>query len=307
VSASFLLTFDVELLWGVFFDEGWRRRGEEQWAGYRRVFGEILTALDAHDVRATFAFVGHLCLDRCERVEGRVHPEMPRPEHEFFDGDWYEFDPATDRERDPLWYAPDLVTAVRDARAGHEIGGHGFSHAFLDGSRELARAEILATADALRAFGVEPRSFVYPRNVVAFTDELAPAGFTRYREGARNRRGVKYGSRAMGLLRKAAGARPPVGRARRVGDLVEVPAGIPILPAVGLRRVVSHRARLREVAKGLDRARREHALFHLWTHPHNFVEGREVMVGFLDGALELVAKARDRGDVSVLTMGEVEL
>jgi peptidoglycan/xylan/chitin deacetylase (PgdA/CDA1 family) len=299
VSASFLLTFDVELLWGVFFDKGWKKRGEEQWAGYRRVFGEILTALDTHDVKATFAFVGHLCLERCERVDGRVHPEMPRPVHDFFEGDWYDHDPATDRERDPLWYAPDLVTAVKGASAGHEIGCHGFSHAFLDGGRELARAEIRAAADAVRAHDVEPRSFVYPRNVVAFTDELAPAGFTCYREG------LEYGSRAVGLLRKATGARPPVGKAKRVGDLVEVPAGIPILPAVGLRRVVSHRARLKEVAKGLERAAKESAVFHLWTHPHNFVEGREVMIGFLDGALELVRKARERGDVEVLTMGEV--
>jgi peptidoglycan/xylan/chitin deacetylase (PgdA/CDA1 family) len=295
----FLLTFDVELLWGLFFDPRWRRRAERRHGPIREVFAEILGVLRRRDVRATFAFVGHLFLDRCERVEGRTHPEMPRPSTSPLPGDWYAFDPGTDRETDPLWYGRDLVEAVRAASPAHEIGAHGFSHAFLDSDRELARAEMRAARDAGAALGLELRSFVYPRNLVGFPEELPGAGFTHFREA------WSSGPRIRSFLRRLRGAAPTVGRPRRVGDVVEVPAGIPILPAMGIRRIVPTASRLRELSRGLDRARDGRACLHLWAHPHNFVEGRSRMIRWLDRALVEVAARRQAGEIDVVTMGEV--
>ena len=307
---TFLLTFDVELVWGLFFERRWRERALARYGEIRPVFAELLDVLARHDVRATFAFVGHLFLDRCERGDGGVHPEMVRPDHGFFPGDWYGFDPATDLETDPLWYGRDLVESVRAASPEHEIGAHGFSHAFLDGGRELARSEMAAAARAAAGHGIEARSFVFPRNVVAFTDELGPAGFTCYRAAdAAGAPEVPVGSgaiaRAGRFARRLAGAAPPVGRPRYVDGVVEVPSSLPILPGMGLRRAVPAASRLREVRKGLERARDRNAYFHLWTHPHNFVEGRARMIRFLDRAMALVAAFRERGEIDVLTMGEV--
>lgn len=302
MSGTFLLTFDVELLWGLFFDAAWRRRAEKKYGAVREVFPEILGILERHDIRATFAFVGHLFLDRCEKEDGVAHPEMPRPEHSFFPGDWYAFDPGTDLATDPLWYGRDLVEMVRDARPAHEIGAHGFSHAFLDAGREVARAEMAAVAEAGKSLGLELRSFVYPRNIVAHTDELPGAGFTCYREGESRPGPV---GRARAFFRRFVGVAPPVGRPRKRGDLVEIPASIPILPGMGLRRLVPVGARVREVRKGLERARDRSACFHLWTHPHNFVEGRARLLDYFDRAMALVAEFRDRGEIEVRTMGEV--
>jgi peptidoglycan/xylan/chitin deacetylase (PgdA/CDA1 family) len=298
---TFLLTFDVELLWGVFFDAGWRRRALERWGPVREVFAEILAILDRHEVPATFAVTGHLFLESCERSpDGRAHPEMPRPKHRGVPGDWYAFDPGTDAATDPLWYGPDLVRAIREAGVDHEIGCHGFSHAFLDGGRELARAEIAAAAAAARDAGVEPRSFVYPQNRVAFTDELTPAGFTCYREH------VPVASRKLSFLLRAMGETPRTGRPRLVNGAVQVPGGIPMIPALGVRRVLSMKSRLREVSAGLEAAAVSGEVFHLWTHPHNFVEGRDTMLEYLDRAMDRVARARAAGEVEVMTMAEVE-
>jgi peptidoglycan/xylan/chitin deacetylase (PgdA/CDA1 family) len=296
---TFLLTFDVELAWGLFFDRAWRERALRLYGAVREVFPEILETLRRHDVRATFAFVGHLFLDCCARVDGRAHPEMPRPDHAFFDGDWYDFDPGTDVERDPLWYGRDLVEAVRTAEPRHEIGAHGFSHAFLDGSRELARAEMGAAGAAAREVGVEPRSFVYPRNLVGYVEELKPAGYSCFRAGSPRRRPVRT------FLRRLVGAAPPVGHPRRLAGVTEVPTSIPMLPAYGVRSLVSLRSRVAEVRKGLARARDRSGVFHLWAHPHNFVEGRRKMLRYLDRSLALVAACRERGEIEVRTMGEV--
>ena len=135
--------------------------------------------------------------------------------------------------------------------------------------------------------------------MVAHTAELAPAGFTCYRAA-----GPRL-SPARTFLRRLVGAAPPVGRARRVDGIVEVPTSLPMLPAIGVRRVVPLRASLNEVEKGLVRARDREAVFHLWTHPHNFVEGRKKMLRYLDGALALVSAFRNRGEIGVMTMGEV--
>lgn len=297
---TFLLTFDVELLWGLFFDPKWRRRAEQKYGVVREVFPEILGILERHDIRATFAFVGHLFLDGCERVDGRTHPEMPRPAMKVAGGDWYHLDPGTDLATDPLWYAPDLVAAVRAATPAHEIGGHGFSHAFLDESAELARAEMRACAAAARGAGVELRSFVYPRNLVAHPEELVGAGFTCYRAA-----GEDVG-RARALLRRVFGTAPPVGQPRKIGELLEVPTSATIPPAMGVRRLIPLASRLAEVEKGLAAARDQGACFHLFTHPHNFVEGRELMLDYLDKAMAKVAAYRDRGEIRVVTMCEVE-
>ncbi len=294
---TFLLTFDVELLWGLFFDARWRRRALRRYGTIREVFDEILEVLARHRVRATFAFVGHLFLDRCPGGDGRRHPEMPRPRDPG--GAWYRFDPGTDLARDPLWYGRDLVERVRSAGLRHEIGAHGFSHALFSGSAALARAEARAAAEAARRLGIEVRSFVYPRNVVGHREALREAGFTHYRAAGAGR------SRASAFLGALRGRTPPTGLPRRVDGLVEVPTSAPIPPAVGLRRLVPLRSRLREVAGGLARAAETGTCFHLWTHPHNFVEGRRGMMRYLDRALSLVARARDRGAVEVRTMGEV--
>ncbi len=296
---TFLLTFDVELMWGLFFDPRWRRRAEKKYGAVREVFPEILAILARHDVRATFAFVGHLFLDGCERVDGQSHPEMPRPEDGRYCGDWYGLDPGTDLATDPLWYGRDLVRQVTSANPAHEIGGHGFSHAFLDGPVELARAEMRACAAAAKEAGVPIHSFVYPRDIVAHQEELAPAGFTCYRAAGEPR------GRAAAFLRRVRGAAPPVGKARIIGDVVEVPTSATIPPAMGLRRLIPRASRLAEVEKGLARARDEAACFHLFTHPHNFVEHRASMLAYLDRAMEMVAAYRDRGEIEVRTMGEV--
>jgi hypothetical protein len=133
--------------------------------------------------------------------------------------------------------------------------------------------------------------------VVGHTGELAAHGLTCYRAGGEER--------SARLLRRLLGGCPAVGRPREVDGVVEVPTSVPMLPAMGARRLVPLPARLAEVRKGLRRAAAEGACFHLWTHPHNFVEGSERMLRYLDGALALVAEERDAGRIEVRTMSEV--
>ena len=96
-----------------------------------------------------------------------------------------------------------------------------------------------------------------------------------------------------------------MGLPKSVGSTVEVPTSATIPPAIGIRRLIPLASRLAEVEKGLARARDQSACFHLFTHPHNFVEQSRVMLEYLDRAMAKVAAYRDRGEIRVRTMGEV--
>ena len=116
---TFLLTFDVELLWGLFFDARWRRRARNRYGEVREVFPELLAILARHDIPATFAFVGHLFLAECRPVDGVAHPEMPRPKERVDGGDWYSLD--------PYQRVPDCAE-VQAGTEIHEVEGHEFVH-----------------------------------------------------------------------------------------------------------------------------------------------------------------------------------
>ena len=105
----FTLSLDFELIWGtldLFGPEGFKSTCEIE----REVIVEdLLKLLVEYEIPATWCVVGHLLLDRCD---GK-HPEIVRPRHSWFDGDWFTHDPASDASRDPVFYARDLIEKIR--------------------------------------------------------------------------------------------------------------------------------------------------------------------------------------------------
>lgn len=309
MTATFVLSADVEGLWGLFFV---RSYVEDTTIAEGGVAGLVALSrsLAERDLRSTFAFVGHLFHDRCGPWDGAPHPELPRPVYDWYDRDWLADDPGTDEERDPLWYGRAQARAT--AADGHELGAHGYVHAIFDESQvgpELAAAEYQGAQDAAADAGLGPlRSYVFPQNVVGHVEGLAEAGYTCYRDtdGGRPVRAGPPGGmgRAANLLRHALGTTPFVGRASVRDDGVAVlPSSFPLIGREGLRRGVTRAARVARIERGLRAAAAEGAVLHPWTHPHAF--GTEAARDDLSAILDRVALWRDRGDVRVLTMGEL--
>jgi peptidoglycan/xylan/chitin deacetylase (PgdA/CDA1 family) len=309
MSGAFTLSVDVEGLWGLFFVRSYVKDQRAAKAG-RRALPAMLALLEERRMRATFAFVGHLFLDRCGPWKGEAHPGAPRPWYSWYPHDWYGDDPGGDEHSHPLWYARSQALAV--AAAGHEVGAHGFAHAILDPScvpSDVADHEFGAAQRAAATAGLPPlRSFVFPQNVVGHADRLAPAGYACYREsdgGVPARAGPPGGlARAKKLAGHALASAPHVGKAvRREDGVVAVPSSFPLLSRDGLRKAVTRKARVARVTKGLDLAAKQGALLHVWTHPHAFPDDKSL--GDLAAVLDAVAARRDKGDVEVLTMAEV--
>ena len=310
-SGSFALTFDTELIWGS-FDHLTATEFERRYPDVRAIIKALVALLESYDVPATWALVGHLYLDRCERSnKGVAHPELVHPAQSWYDDDWFGKDPCSDRLRDPLWYGDDIVEALLRARGGQEIGCHSFAHA-LFGDRsmtsEAARSDLALCRSLAAERGVSLRSFVFPRNVEGHHAVLREAGFTAYR-GA----DPTWHSGLTGLMGRSAryldhlvALPPPVSLPTETRPgLWNVPGSMLLLHRTGARRWVSLESRVRKARRGLEAARLEGAVFHLWTHPFNLASDPVGLIRVIDRILREAVAMRDRGELTIETMSTI--
>lgn len=181
-----VISADFELAWG------WRysKKMEDPLKMALKARGNLprlIRIFDEYRIPVTWATVGHLMLSSCN---DRTHSWMKRIPHfenkrwRFDRGDWFEHDPCTSWEKARAWYAPDIVEAILDARAGHEIGCHTFSHIDMSDRncpREVAEDEIRACKEAAREWGLKLNSFVFAGGTYGNFDVLKEYGFTNYR------------------------------------------------------------------------------------------------------------------------------
>jgi len=309
VRPTFLLTFDLELVWGS-FDHMSASQFEAVYPDVRGVIRDVLGLLETHGISATWAIVGHLFLSDCERgADGRAHPDLPRPAYSWRDEDWFADDPCTDRHRDPLWYGDDLVELLIGASVPQEIASHSFAHALYETpgcDSSVAAADLDACITLARQRGITLRSFVFPRNREGHHAVIRDHGFVAYR-------GVDptWYRRIHGPLRRVAhvadealGTTPPVTLpAETLPGLWNIPGSMMLYPRKGSRRFIPMATRRRRARSGLQRAVREGKVFHLWCHPFNLVHDRSAMLSLLDRLLAEAARLRTAGALDITTMG----
>ncbi|WP_435174417.1 polysaccharide deacetylase family protein [Halorussus sp. AFM4] len=295
---SVVLSLDAELAWG-FHD--YETMPDDRVGEARESWLRLLELLDDYDVPATWAVVGHLLLDSCDGE----HADHPVDDH------WFERDPGTWEGRDDRWYGEQLVDAIEDADADHEVGSHTFSHVVMDEvSREVAAAEIRECVELAERRGDSLDSLVYPRNYVAHRDVLAAYGVKCYR-GNQPRRWYDRGlaGSAAKLLGWPTGAVSPtlVTPEKDEYGLVNVPASLYLFCFEGRARSAVERVAgdpiVSMAKRGIDRASSEQGVFHMWLHPNNLTEERDFRR--MEAILEHLAEVRDTTPLSVRTMGSI--
>ncbi|MFA5499524.1 MAG: polysaccharide deacetylase family protein [Candidatus Omnitrophota bacterium] len=193
--AAFCVSADFELSWAWMFGDPKLAYNKAMQA--RKNFPLLLALFEKYSIPITWATVGHLFLEKCEKgTNGMPHHDLPRPSGyykntywEWASGDWYQYDPCTCAEKDPLWYAPDLIHSILKSGVKHELGTHTFSHIdFSDQncSNELAEKEIKKCIEVMKTYGITPRSMVFPGNFEGHLDILSGLGIVAcrsHREG----------------------------------------------------------------------------------------------------------------------------
>lgn len=288
---AFIISFDCEGHWGMM--DHLEEHGRLGTAALEAAYGHLLSLLERHGLAATFAFVGAFTLSE---EEFRGQPALLEGAGPASRRWLAPFLRDLEARRTEGWFAPGAAAAVR--RAGrHELAAHGFTHLpLLEG--ELDGAELdreLSGVRRLPAFsGAGELTLVFPRNQVGFTGELASRGYAGYRDTLARPRHARS-SRWRHLFDEAnpfPSAQPHLPPA---GGVAVVPAGrmlnwrsgprgaIPVSWTAGLWR------------RTLEDALRRGGVAHLWSHPHNFVTGRdmfELLESVLAHAAPLVRSGR---------------
>ena len=176
--AVFLLQADFELAWAWQFSKSSEQPLQKalQHARTERAnIPHILQLCDRYAIPITWATVGHLFLEQCNRSNDVAHAELPRLpffENQYWhykEKDWFANDPCSHYQQAPEWYAPDLIRQILDSQAGHEMACHTFSHIDCSDAHcpsGVLRAEIQACQQAATAIGVQLRSFVHPAHTI---------------------------------------------------------------------------------------------------------------------------------------------
>lgn len=291
---SVVISVDAELAWG-FHDR--EVPPQDRIEAGRRGWLALLSLFDEFGVPATWAVVGHLFLADCDGA----HPEHPAPIG------WFDHERGSGRMSAEVRYGPDLIAALIEAEAAHDVGSHTFSHVEMGDprtTRELARAEVASSLEVGLQKGLDPVSFVFPRNNVGHRDVLAAYGFECYR-GVR----PEDGSALPGPMRKLSEATvgdPPPLVTPSVDEygLVNVPASLFLFGFEGVARScvepIIGDPIVRQAKRGIDAAAASDGVFHVWLHPNNLVGERDVER--MRAILEYVDRRRRETSLRVETM-----
>lgn len=166
MSGTVTISIEIELGWGVV------RFGKlDKMSADRAVetayLSRLLDCCDEHDVTITFDVVGHLFHEHCDGDHGGPHP----------DG-WWDVDPGTSVEEDPLFYAPDLIEDIRSRKTGHEICTHTYSHVECkEVNPDVVEWELETARQVHQDHGVSPsESIVPPRHSTPPSHVLTGSG-----------------------------------------------------------------------------------------------------------------------------------
>lgn len=308
---TFVLSLDTELAWGTLDKDG-AHLYRSQLERMRERTAALLNLLQTYNVPATWAFVGHLFLDRCDRViDGQdPHPDVLAVESSRRGRHWHDPDPATDRDRDPFWYGDDVLEMVLKSSPRHEIGCHTFSHHSLDEARvpaEVARSQLDKCRRLASERGLDLKAFVFPRNQVGHVGILGEMGFTCYRGPEVSWYTSLPHRLAKGahFLHRMAAITPPVYRdlVARNG-VVNIPGSMFLMPPDGIRKYIPGWSRVRQASAGLRSSVERDAVFHLWFHPWNLGSSPR-MLDWLERILQQADSLRATNGLRIMTMGDL--
>ncbi len=278
-SAAVSISADFELNWA------FRSRPEEHrdqlGITERRNVPYILDLLTEFAVPITWATVGHLFLASCKREGEYAHRYMPRPAvNTRWQGDWYKHDPCTDLQRDPLWYAPDLLEQIIGAKVAHEVGSHSFSHIDFSpqtSDRELIKREMEESLAAMAPFGLRLKSLVFPFNRMGhlYHDLLHQFGIIAVRHRDERIR-LSYPERSASGVYK-------------------------IYESMNLRSPNAYYYR-DKAELFVAHAIQHEAAYHLWFHPS---DPRTVFQKEFYEILQIIQLQREAGNIWVATMGNL--
>lgn len=299
-----ILSFDTEQMWG-YFDQLNETQFQNQYPNALEAHEKLLTCLCAVGLSATWFVVGGMALGESNGAQDLRMVGLPE--------NWTRKIPSGSETTAPLWYRSSFVERLRDARPFQEIGLHGGLTHFIwtepRATRDVVKQELTEGVKALEQVFVRPLSFSFGREQEAYHELLPDYGIHSYR-GRTPVLACELGPTLPGALLRAfdeltRATPPPVWPRETLPGLWNIPSSLFLYPIGASRtRVLALRSRFQRFSRGLGAAVRHRGIFHFCLHPENLTESSQGFSLFED-ILERLIQFRDRGDIEILTMGQV--
>ena len=299
-----ILSLDAEQIWGyldLFNEVQFRRR----YPGAIDAQMKLLDCLSQANVGATWFLVGGMALGGSRGERDRRMSGLPYK--------WTSRIPEGDESAAPLWYRRSFVERLRNTWPPQEVGLHGGLTHFI-WTDPVSAADIVEweLAEGVRALGeasVTPISFSFAREQEAYHRLLRTHGFLCYRG-----RTVAPSFRVRpALLGKVARVLDEIRRStphvvwpqEALPGLWNIPSSLFLYPIHPLRtRLAGLRSRVERFRRGVEAAARYRGIFHYCLHPENLTEAPQGF-GMFEEMLDYLNRSRARGDIEVLTVGDV--
>lgn len=292
-----VISLDTELAWGKHDKDNFSHL--TTWHAERTNIRCLLDVFDKYQIPVTWAVVGHLFLDQCD---GRHDPGCYPP-------GWFQHDPASSWREAPLWYAPDMIEMIRGAHTPHDIGLHSFSHIlFSQADAATAAAEMEAARSAAARHGLQPTSFVFPREQAGHLDVLARYGIKVVRWPGRGFTDRLPVHRQIKRFARECAFWVPCRRCRveRKGGLILCSTSISMSGwgnLVGWKKRFYQTLKLTKIRFTLALTRIFACSIHLDAHPHNFRSEEDI--AFVEKVSTALAKARSKNRIRIRTMADL--
>ncbi|SVD07644.1 uncharacterized protein METZ01_LOCUS360498, partial [marine metagenome] len=276
----FIISLDCEGKWGAADHINNHHEHHPRWfssntftnARLNQVYRNILNILNKEEIKGTFAFVGAFTMSFEEyQANSDWFSDV------FIGGqNWFsKFNQSMRANNFDGWLNPDAYEMVINEKS-HEVASHGFSHHPLQSelitkSRFLKEMGLIKLVSRLK--GMEPKTFIYPRNITGYIDQLGNSGFLGYRNGTEQF--PKPISRINNLLREfnIFDRAQPVSTRTQTKLPICIPSGHFLNWRRGLRKKVPMNITLKKYDHIINDAIQNNRVLHLWTHPHNFIDG----------------------------------
>jgi len=295
----FIVSFDCEGKWGMadhLTDEYAFLTNDNLKEAYRN----ITNIMDNHNIKGTFGFVGALTMS----------PDEYKNSEDLFlntkvnGKPWLErfFEDSKNRNFDG-WFNPQLLEVVRSYNF-HEIASHGFTHIPLKEtmvSEDIFLKEMNSMKIVMERKDIEISTFIYPRNLVGYTSLLKQYGIKGFRESF-----FSKDSYYVGKIKSLLSELNVFQYSQNHSDnksTIRIPSGYFLNWRFNLRKQIPLSITVNRWKHAIQDAITNNRVIHLWSHPHNFINGDHQYKLFED-ILKLVAEARDDKKIVIMTQKE---
>lgn len=315
---KFCISLDFELMWGVHDSRSIATYGENI-LGARLAIPQMLDIFVEFDIACTWATVGMLFARNKNELISYAPKKLPNYSNSALSNYSYLSECGDNEQDDPYHYGNSLIKRISETPR-QEIASHTYSHFYCmenGPSIEDFYNDTNAFTAIASAYGVEAKSFVFPRNQFSLNHGkiLADAGYISVR-GNEKAWGYQAGgstttNRLQRVYRLVDTYLPLAGHCADRESLVEDNQILVNIASSRLLRPVSSKlswlegVRLSRIKRQMSQAAQKNGTFHLWWHPHNFGIKREANLQFLRFILEHYALLNKQYGMRSMSMADI--